>query len=382
MDFSISDDDLALAQNFENFCQKEIAPRAAQVDQEEAFSRENFQALRDVGYLGLHHDENVGGQNATWLSRVMTEESLAKACASTFLSVGASIGLCGGPLAHFASESQKQKWLKPLVEGETIGCFALTEPHCGTDAARINTRAKKSKGQYLLRGEKALITNAPIADVALVFARTDEEAGVAGVTAFIVDLNKKGVGRSKALKKMGLRGSPTGSLHFDDVILSDDDVLGEVGQGFVQAMMTLEHGRIGMAHFGIGIAEAAYEASLKYANEREAFGRAISKKQAVHFKIANMKVDIDAARLMTRKVAWTKYEAAQECRELASIAKLFATEMAVRVSNDALQIHGGWGYTNDFVVERLCRDARLGPIGEGTSEIQKELIAKSLLASC
>ena len=381
MDFSINDDDLALARNFEDFCQKEIAKRAALVDENAEFSRENFEALRDVGYLGLHHEESVGGAPASWIARAMTEESLSKACASTFLSVGASIGLCGGPLSHFGSQAQKEQWLTPLVKGETIGCFALTEPHCGTDAARIRTRAIKTNMGYRLSGEKALITNAPIADIALVFARTDVDAGVTGVSAFVVDLKKAGVSQTPAIKKMGLKGSPTGSLHFDDVQLSDDDVIGEVGQGFVQALMTLEHGRIGMAHFGIGIAEAAYEASLKYANEREAFGKSISKKQAVHFKIANMKVDIDAARLITRKVAWTKYEAQKECRELASIAKLFATEMAVRVTNDALQIHGGWGYTNDFVVERLYRDARLGPIGEGTSEIQKELIAKSLLAS-
>jgi alkylation response protein AidB-like acyl-CoA dehydrogenase len=214
--------------------------------------------------------------------------------------------------------------------------------------------------------------------VAVVFAVTDPTAGVGGVSMFLVDLKKAGVEKSTPYSKMGLRGSETGGLVFADVQLGDDDVLGEVGQGFIHAMQTLEHGRVGMCHFAIGIAEAAYDAARAYANTRMAFGKPIARLQAVHFKIADMKVDIDAARLMARQVAWRKSEG-EFLGARASVAKVFATEMAVRVTDAAVQVHGGWGYTSDFPVERLYRDARLGPIGEGSSEIQRELIARELL---
>ena len=231
----------------------------------------------------------------------------------------------------------------------------------------------------MLSGEKALITNAPIADFAVVFAVTDPEAGYGGVTMFGVDLKKPGVTRSAPYPKMGLRASPTGGLTFEEVALSDDDVIGEVGQGFIHAMQTLELGRIGMCHFGLGIAEAAYDCARKYAGERTAFGRPIARLQAVHFKIADMKIEIDAARMMARRVAWMKSKG-EMVGPMASIAKAYATEMAVRVADAAGQIHGGWGYTTDFPAERYLRDARLGPIGEGTSEIQRELIARDLFA--
>jgi alkylation response protein AidB-like acyl-CoA dehydrogenase len=379
MDFSYDKHEVELAKAFDKVCREKIAPRAKAVDEAGELSRENWADLVEVGFFALPFPEDIGGLGAPWAARAMAEESLARACASTFLSAGASIGLCGGPIYYFGSDAQKERWLKPMIAGETIGCFGLTEPGVGSDVARMKARAKKTDSGWTLSGEKALITNAPLADVAVVMAVTDPDAGYGGVTAFVVDLGKDGVTRTDPYRKMGLRGSPTGGLVFDEVALSDDDVVGEVGQGFMQAMMTLEHGRIGMAHFGIGIAEAAYEQSMKYAGERESFGKPIARHQAVHFKIADMKVELDAARLMAREVAWLKYEKDQPCRDLASIAKLYATEMAVRVTDHAVQIHGGWGYTDDFEVERLYRDARLGPIGEGTSEIQRELIARSIL---
>lgn len=380
MDFSINKEEEALAQSFETFCQEKIAPRAHDVDKNGVIPEPTWKDLAEVGYLGLGHPEEWGGTEAPWVAQCMAQESLAKACAATFLTVGASVGLCGLPIRVFGSDAQKDKWLRRLIKGEAIGCFALTEPGAGTDAAAIQTRAKKKEGGgFLLSGEKALVTNAPTADVAVVLAVTDPEAGHGGVTAFLVDLSKKGVSRTEPYRKMGLRGSPTGGLLFDEVELSDEDILGTEGAGFLQAMMTLEYGRLGMCHFGIGIAEAAYEAACKYATERTAFGRPIARMQAVHFKIADMKVELDAARLMARRVAWLKMAKDESCQELASVAKLYCTEMAVRVTDAAVQIHGGWGYTDDYVVDRLYRDARLGPIGEGTSEIQRELIARSLL---
>jgi alkylation response protein AidB-like acyl-CoA dehydrogenase len=380
MDYSIPASHQQFQAAFERFCQTTIAPRAAEADRTGEIDPEVWRALADQGFFKLYHEPTYGGlgEEADWLLRALAEEALAKACASTFLSAGASVGLCGGPISHFGTEAQKQRWLPGLVDGTTIGCFALTEPDAGTDAAAIRARATKVPGGWSLSGEKALITNAPTADVAVVMAVTDPDAGHYGVTSFLVDLSKPGVSRSAPYRKLGLRASPTGGLTFDQVALSDDDVLGTVGAGFMQAMSTLEFGRISMAHFGIGIAEAAMEAAIRYATERKAFGKPIASKQAIHFKIADMKTELDAARLMARKAAWTK-STGQPCADLASIAKCYATEMAVRVADLAVQIHGGWGYTDDFPAERLLRDARLGPIGEGSSEIQRELIARMML---
>lgn len=378
MDLNISAEDQAFGDAFEKLCQERIAPRAAVTDEAGAIPPESWADLKEMGFFKLFYPEAVGGLGASWLQVALAEESLAKACAATFLSTGASIGLCGAPLFHFGSDAQRKTWLVALMNVDKIGCFALTEPGVGTDAARIQTRARRSGAGWVLSGEKALITNAPIADVAVVMAVTDREAGYGGVTMFLVDLTKAGVSRTAPLKKMGLRGSQTGGLVFEDVALSDDDVIGEVGQGFIQAMQTLELGRIGMCHFGIGIAEAAYDAARRYAQERVAFGRPIARLQAVHFKIADMKIQIDGARLMARQCAWRKSQG-EHLGALASVAKTYATEMAVKVTDAAVQIFGGWGYTSDFPVERLYRDARLGPIGEGTSEIQRELIARELL---
>lgn len=378
MDLRISAEDQAFADSFEKFCQQRIAPRAAATDEAGRIPKENWGDLKEMGFFKLFYPEAVGGLGASWVQVAMAEESLAKACAATFLSTGASIGLCGAPLFHFGSAAQKERWLKPLIHVDKIGCFALTEPGAGTDAARIQTRARKTDKGWVLSGEKALITNAPLADVAVVMAVTDPDAGYGGVSMFVVDLKNPGVTRTAPYKKMGLRGSETGGLAFEDVELSADDLVGEPGQGFIQAMQTLELGRIGMCHFGIGIAEAAYAASLKYAQERHAFGKPIARLQAVHFKIADMKIMIDGARLMARKCGWRKSKG-EHLGAAASVAKTYATEMAVKVTDAAVQVFGGWGYTGDFPVERLYRDARLGPIGEGTSEIQRELIARELL---
>jgi butyryl-CoA dehydrogenase len=378
MDLRISDEDQAFGDAFEKFCQERIAPRAAATDEAGRISKESWGELKEMGFFRLFYPESVGGLGASWVQVAMAEESLAKACAATFLSTGASVGLCGSPIFHFGTAAQKEQWLTPIMNVDMIGCFGLTEPGAGTDAANIKTRARKTDAGWVLTGEKALITNAPIADVAVVMAVTDPDAGYGGVTMFVVDLKNPGVTRSAPYKKMGLRGSETGGLSFDEVQLADTDVIGEVGQGFIQAMQTLELGRIGMCHFGIGIAEAAYDASRRYAQERTAFGRPIARLQAVHFKIADMKIQIDGARLLARQCAWRK-SLGEHLGARASAAKTYACEMAVHVTDAAVQIHGGWGYTSDFVVERLYRDARLGPIGEGTSEIQRELIARELL---
>ncbi|MCB9682907.1 MAG: acyl-CoA dehydrogenase family protein [Alphaproteobacteria bacterium] len=380
MDYAVTPAQAEFGRAFEDFCQRTIAPRAAQVDRDGELSRANWDDLAGMGWFGLYVDKAWGGtaEDVDWVMRALAEESLAKACAATFLSAGASVGLCGAPIQLFGSEALKARWLPGLASGATIGCFGLTEPDAGTDAASLRTRAERVDGGWRLHGEKALITNAPIADVCVVMAVTDPDAGHAGVTAFAVDLAGEGIARTAAYRKLGLRGSPTGGLVFDGAFVPDDAVVGTVGAGFLQAMQTLELGRISMSHFGIGIAEAAFDAASRYAVERKAFGKPIATRQAVHFKLADMKIEIDAARLMARKAAWAK-ASGQPAAEYASIAKLYATEMAVRCADRAVQVFGGWGYTDDFPVERLLRDARLGPIGEGTSEIQRELIARHLL---
>ncbi len=380
MDYGTSPAHEAFADRFRAFCADCIAPRAAAVDRAGTLPPETWADLAEIGFLGLYHEARWGGsaEDADWLTRALAEEILAGACASTFLSAGASTGLFGGPVARFGTEAQQARWLPGIVGGTLKGCFGLTEPDAGSDAAGIRARAVRADGGWVLSGEKGLITNAPEADAAVVLAVTDPEAGHAGVTMFVVDLDRAGVSRSAPYRKLGLRGSPTGGLTFDEVRLSDADVLGTPGAGFLQAMQTLEDGRISMAHFGIGLIEAALAASLAYADARKAFGKSIGRFQAVHFKLADMKVLLDGARLTARKAAWLR-ATGEPAAELASIAKTFATEGACTATDLAVQIHGGWGYTDDFPVERLFRDARLGPIGEGTSEIQRELIARHLL---
>jgi alkylation response protein AidB-like acyl-CoA dehydrogenase len=374
MDFSLSEEHQLFQKNFSRFCADKIAPRAKEADRTGVLPRENWADLTAFGYLALYDDANA----TDIFIRCIAEEELAKHCAATFLSVGASLGLFGRPVQAFGTDEQKARFLRPVLNGEKIGCFGLTEPSAGSDAAAIKTSAREVEGGWLLNGEKALITNAPIADYAVICAVTESSAGYGGFSAFVVDLNAPGVKRTAPYSKMGLRASPTGGLIFEDVKLTPENLLHGTGEGWAQVMSTLEWGRVGMCHFGIGIAEAAYESSLDYASTRKAFGRPIAHKQAIQNKLTDMRIKIDGARLMARKVAWLKSNG-EPCSELASVAKLFATEMATEVTDEAVQIHGGWGYTDEYVVDRLFRDARLGTIGEGTSEIQRELIARSLL---
>jgi butyryl-CoA dehydrogenase len=380
MDFSIDPDTQALTDAFANHCRRHIAPHAAEVDRTGVIPRSHWEGLRDLGFLSQLYATDLTAPSSQWLARGIMEEELAKACAATFLSVGAHAGLCGAPLSLFGTPAQRDQWLRPLLNLDLIGCFALTEPAAGTDAARIQLRAERTPTGWLLRGEKALITNAPIADIAIVMARTDHSVGHGwhGVSMFVVDLRGPGIERSAPYRKQGVRGSLTGGLRFDDAAIPANALIGEEGMGFVQAMKTLSLGRLAMCSYGIGIAEAAYDAARAYATDRKAFGRPIARLQAVHFKIADMKVDIDGARLLSRRAAWL-HATGNDDAAITSAAKLYATEMAERVTREALQIHGGWGYTDDYAVDRLSRDARLGTLGEGTSEIQRELIARSLL---
>ncbi len=374
MDYRLNEDQESFVTAFSDFVDKEIVPRASDVEAAGVFPMDNYKRLAAFGYNGLLHEEAYGGTNVDALTATLAQVELARGCASTFLSVGASVGLFGVPVRQFASDEMKSEILPGLVRGDLVGAWALTEPHCGSDVAAMKTTARKTDAGYVLSGSKMFITNGADADWVMVSAVTDSGSGHQGMSNFLVKGDTPGLSASKPLEKMGLRGSPTNALYLEDCEIPAEWLCGSPGDGFLQAMKTLEHGRLGMAAFGVGIAQACLDEALSYANEREAFGKKIIKFQPVHFKLADIQIDVDGAKLLLSRAAWLHGRG--ECPQaIYSAAKLFATEAAVRCADRAIQIHGGAGYMTESRVERLYRDARLGPIGEGTSEIQRRLIA-------
>ncbi len=386
MNYELTEEQVSIRENFKKFCDNEIKVNADALDREDQqvsmkILRENIRKLADLGYLGMGHEEAYGGTDQDLTSQAIAGEEVARACASTFLSAGASCGLFGVPLRMFGSDEQKAKYLPGIIKGELIGSFGLTEPEAGSDAASIRTTAVKKGDSWILNGTKTFITNGPIADVCLVMAYNDKEAGpAAGVTAFLVDKDSPGFSVGKSFDKLGFKGSPTSEIVLEDCEVSDDAVLGETGRGFIQAMQTLEFGRIGMATVSLGIAVACMQEAAKYASERKAFGRLINRYQEISFKLADMMIMTDISRLLIYRACWAKETGNPESAVLASCAKLFASESATQISSWALQVHGGYGYIKEFPIERLYRDAKLGEIGEGTSEIQRVLIAKDVLS--
>ncbi len=385
MDYSLSKEQLALQESFRKFCEKEIRPNADLLDkadheQSVKILKVNFKKLAEFGYTGLFHEEKYGGTARNLLTQSIAQEELARACASTYLSVGGSVGLCGIPIALFGTDKQKEKYLPKLISTEMIGSFGLTEPDAGSDAISVRTTAVKKGDKWVLNGTKMFITNGPIMDVAVVMAKTDKD-GHKGrdVSSFIVEKGTKGFSAGKPLDKMGYRGSPTSELIFDDCEIPAENLLGVENEGFIQAMQTLEYGRVGMAMVALGVAIACMEESIKYAKERQQFGRPIGKFQMVGFKLADMKMLIDVSRLLIYKAAWLKDNKDPGAATMASIAKLVASEASTNISSWAVQIHGGYGYTKEYPVERLYREAKLGEIGEGTSEIQRILISRDVL---
>lgn len=385
MNYDLTPEQISIKENFSKFCTKEIEPRAQILDKAEhkeveKLIKENIKMLAGIGYLGMGHDEAYGGTNLDLISQAIAGEEVAGACASTFLSCGASSGLFGMPLKLFGNDGQKKKYLPGIIKGDLIGCFGLTEPEAGSDAASIKTTARKKGDKWVLNGTKTFITNAPISDVALVFAYNDNSKGPgSGVTCFLIDKGTRGFSVGKPFDKMGFRGSPTAELILEDCEVPESAVLGEVGRGFIQAMQTLEYGRIGMATVCLGIAVKCLEYANKYSKERNAFGKPINRFQEVSFKLADMMIMSDVARLLIYQASWAKETKNPESAVLASVAKVWASETATQISSMAVQIFGGYGYIKEFPVERLYRDAKLGEIGEGTSEIQRVMIAKDLI---
>jgi len=361
------------------FAQNEIAPIAAEFDESGEFPTETIRKMGEMGFMGIEVPEEYGGAGMDTLAYVLALEEIAKADAahSTIMSVNNSL-FCHGIL-QFGTEEQKQKYVVPVASGEAIGAYALTEPSSGSDAANMRTRAVREGDDYILNGRKNWITSGPVADYFVVFAMTDPEKGHKGITAFIVDGDSPGLVRGKKEPKLGIRASATSEISFDNVKVSVENRLGEEGQGFKIAMTVLDAGRIGIAAQALGIAEAAYEAARQYVQEREAFGRPIGEFQGTGFKIADMKTRIEAARALMYNAALAKERAKKTGERYtleASMAKLFASETAMFCAWAAVQIHGGMGYSKELPVERYFRDAKITEIYEGTSEIQRLVIAR------
>lgn len=375
--FGLTEEQLQLQEMVRTFARREVAPLAAEIDENERFPRETFARLGELGLMGVPVPEAYGGAGSDTLSYVLVVEELAKVCGSTGLSYAAHVSLGSMPLVYFGTEAQKSTWLPFVTDGAYMGSWALTEPQAGSDSAQQQTVAVREGDHYVINGSKNFITNAPYARYVVVMAMTDKARGNKGISSFIVPTDTPGFAIDKHEKKMGMRGSPTTMLSFKDVRIPVENRLGEEGTGFVQAMKTLDGGRISIAALALGIATGAYEVALAYAKERVAFGQPIGKFQQVFAMLADAATEIHGARLMIYHAARLK-DAGLPHTLAGAQAKLYASEVSGRVTNNAVQILGGYGYTRDFPVERMMRDSKLCEIGEGSSQIQRIVIARNL----
>ncbi|MGE0192005.1 MAG: acyl-CoA dehydrogenase family protein [Planctomycetota bacterium] len=380
MDFDLTEDQRILQEAAREFAENELAPRAAASDAAEDFVREQIELCREMGFLGMAVSEAYGGSELGAVGTSLVLMEVNRCCASTGVTLSVHNSLTCESLMRFGTDEQKQRYLPKLATGEWLGAYALSEAGSGSDAGSLVCKATKDGEDWVLDGTKLWISHGDQADLVVVFARTDADAGTKGITAFLVETSWDGYTPGKKEKKMGLRGSSTVELHLDHVRVPAANVLGEVGRGFPLALSLLDTGRIGIASQAVGIAQACLEASIKYAREREQFGKPIGAFGAIQEKLADMATRVDAARLLTLRAASLKDQGKPHGRE-ASMAKLFASRTANEAAKEAVQIHGGAGYTRDFPVERYFRDARVTEIYEGTTEIQRLVIARSLLAS-
>ncbi len=377
MDFALAPEDRMVAETVRDFALAEIAPGAAERDRDATFDLEIFRKMGELGLLGLPVAEQYGGAGGTYLQYAIAVEEVSRVCASTGLSFAAHVSLGVGSLNLLGSEEQKQRYLVPAARGEYLAAFGLTEPGAGSDAGGTRTTATKVDGGWVLSGSKSFITNAVSAGVTVVTAVTDPGKGARGITAFLVPKGTQGFNPSAAYDKMGMRASETAEIELRDVFVPDDAMIGGRGEGFHGFLEVLDSGRISIGAIGVGIAQASLDAALRYAQEREQFGQKIGSFQAIQFKLADMAMDVEIARLLVYKAAWLK-DQHQPFGQVSAMAKLYASEAAMRASSQAIQIHGGSGYIREYPVERYLRDAKLLEIGEGTSEIQRLVIARSL----
>jgi len=381
MDFNFSEEQLQIQSIARDFAQKRIAPVAADFDKSGEFPLDNIREMGKLGLMGIEVPAEYGGAGMDSISYVLAMIEIAAAdCAhSTIMSVNNTL-YCNG-LLKFGSEEQKHKYVTPIASGEAIGAFALTEPQSGSDATAMRCRAvKQADGSFVINGKKSWITSGPVARYILLFAMSDPEKHSRGITAFMVDTKRKGFGRGKTEPKLGIRASATCEIEFDDYVAQPDEVIGEEGHGFKIAMGVLDAGRIGIASQAVGLARAAYEATLEYSRDRKAFGQSIGSFQMTQAKIADMKCKLEAAQLLTLRAAWMKQESTKTGARFsteAAVAKLTASEAAMWITHQAVQIHGGMGYSKEMPLERYFRDAKITEIYEGTSEIQRMVIARN-----
>ncbi|HEX8137392.1 MAG TPA: acyl-CoA dehydrogenase [Pyrinomonadaceae bacterium] len=378
MEFELNEEQQQVRMSVREFAEAEIAPHVAEWDETQHFPVELIPKLAELGLMGVIFPEEYGGAGLGYIEYVTIIEELSRVDGSVGISVAAHNSLCSNHIYTFGTEEQKRKYLVPLAQGEHLGAWGLTEPSAGSDASGTRSTAVRRNGGWIVNGSKNFITHAIHADTCVAVASTDRSKGNKGITAFIFEKGMKGFAPSKKENKLGLRASETASVVFEDCYVPDENRLGAEGEGFLQAMQVLDGGRISIAALALGIAQGAYESAVRYAREREQFGKPISEFQAIQFKLADMATQIEAARLLMYRAAYLKDQGKRVTKE-SSMAKLYASEMSVRVCEEAIQIHGGYGYTKDYPPEKYWRDSKLCTIGEGTSEIQRLVIAKQLL---
>ena len=378
MNFGLTREQELVRQMVREFAVNEVKPIAAEIDETERFPMENVKKMAELGMMGIPFPKELGGAGGDVLSYIVAVEELSKVCGTTGVIVSAHTSLCASLIYENGTPAQKEKYLVPLAKGEKIGAFGLTEPGAGTDAAGQQTTAVLDGDNYILNGSKIFITNGGVADTFIVFAMTDKSQGTRGISAFIVEKDFPGFSIGKKEDKLGIRASSTTELIFENCIVPKENLIGKEGKGFGIAMKTLDGGRIGIAAQALGIAEGAYEEAVKYMKERKQFGRPLSAFQGLQWMIAEMETKIEAAKLLVYKAAWLKQNKLPYSVDAAK-AKLFAAEVAMEVTTKAVQIHGGYGYTKEYPVERMMRDAKITEIYEGTSEVQKMVIAGAAL---
>ncbi len=378
MNFEITENQKMIQQSVRDFAEAHIRPYVMEWDEKQEAPKELFHKMGEQGFLGVLVPETYGGAGLGYFEYVTVVSEIARVCGSIGLSVAAHNSLCTGHIKDFANEEQKKKWLPKLAAGKWVGAWALTEPNTGSDAMNMKCVAEQDGDGWIINGAKCWITNGKMSDIVVAIVRTGEKGDSHGMTAFAIERGTPGLSAGRKENKLGMRASETTEVLFDNCRVTKDNLLGEVGDGFIQAMKILDGGRISIAALSLGIAKGAYDASVKYSNERHQFNVPISSFQGVSFKIADMATEIEAAELLTLQAADYKNKG-KKVTKLSAMAKYYASEVAVKTSNDAVQIHGGYGYTKDFPVEKFYRDSKLCTIGEGTSEIQKLVISREVL---
>ena len=379
MDFELNSEQKMFLRVVRDFCEAELKPYAAEVDETGEMRREAIKKMRDLGLLSLQVPEEYGGAGLDTISASIAVEEIGRVCGSTGLSISAHNGLGCGPIVKWGSKAQKEKWLPILMDGEHLGALALTEPQAGSDLLNgAQTVATRDGDEWVINGQKAWITNVKYAPVVSVLLRTDKNGGSRGFSLILVETDRNGFIIHPPEKKMGLKGSPTHMLTFEGVRVPADNLLGEEGNGFSMTMQTLDSGRISIGALSVGLAQGAFEEMVRYAQERKAFGEPIANKQAIQWMIADAALEIEAARTLVYKAAWMR-DLGKDYSKIAAMAKLKASEVAEKVCHDAIQIHGSYGYSREYPVERMYRDQRLMSIGEGTSQIQRLVIARRVL---